>query len=579
VEPLADDDPREIGGYRLLGRLGAGGMGLVYLGRTAVRRVAVKVMHGSVVNEPGFRDRFAREVELARRVSGPYTASVLDADPRAEEPWLVTEYVSGLTLAETVQKHGPLTPAQALFLAVGLAEALRAIHREGVVHRDLKPGNVILAEDGPRVIDFGIAKALSGFSEASLTPLTPLGGRFGTPPYMSPEQVLGEEIGFASDVFSLGSVLYFAVTGDPPFGKNGLVVLKRVLDASPARTVLPVEVRALVMSCLEREPAYRTSLERLIATVGPRRLDGDDWPPGAGPARSGPVQRSSEFAPPRFPAPGPKPAPPADPRSEPLQPEPVPVGAPSPSPPPERPPAEAGRPGEPRRARGTRWRSGGLPAGVLAVLAVAAYAFGPDWGGGGNQVDSTEASGVPEASRTASAERPAPSESEESTDEPGDESREEVDDSPSEEAAVGDVPSTASAGDPCRPEDVAVTFDFAESDREVYGGGVSPEFRVTVVNTADQTCTVDVGPEAFELRIESGDDRVYSTADCVEGDTREERQLRRGTPHDFTIIWGLDRSFADCRNSGARAQPGWYRASLYGDHAGGVDQLVFQLKA
>ncbi|QRN81775.1 MAG: hypothetical protein JK586_08945 [Nocardiopsis sp. BM-2018] len=169
---------------------------------------------------------------------------------------------------------------------------------------------------------------------------------------------------------------------------------------------------------------------------------------------------------------------------------------------------------------------------------------------------------------------PSPSEDEDSEGREGGEDGESGSGGGSAEAPEPERPE-----DPCRPQDVVVTFDFAESDREVYGGGTSPEFKVTVVNTADQTCTVDVGPEAFELRIESGSDRVYSTADCVEGNAQEERQLKRGTPHDFTITWDLDRSFTDCRDSSARAQPGWYKANLHGDHVGSVDQLVFQLKA
>lgn len=142
-----------------------------------------------------------------------------------------------------------------------------------------------------------------------------------------------------------------------------------------------------------------------------------------------------------------------------------------------------------------------------------------------------------------------------------------------------EVPAPERPEDPCRPQDVFVTFEFAESDREVYGGGTNPEFRVSVVNVGEQTCTVDVGPEALELRIDSGDDRVYSSADCVEGNAQEERQLKQGSPHNYTVTWNLERSFTDCRDSSAKAQPGWYKANLRGDHAGSVDQLVFQLKA
>lgn len=228
----------------------------------------------------------------------------------------------------------------------------------------------------------------------------------------------------------------------------------------------------------------------------------------------------------------------------------------------------------------------------MLVFALVALAF-RNTGGEAEPSGSSEANiDIPEASPSVPADEPSDPETGEDDEEPSaspspspSEDEDGSEDGDAEEAEGGSDGGSAQAPeperpeDPCRPQDVVVTFDFAESDREVYGGGVSPEFKVTVVNTADQTCTVDVGPEAFELRIESGSDRVYSTADCVEGNAQEERQLKRGTPHDFTITWDLDRSFTDCRDSSAKAQPGWYKANLRGDQVGSVDQLVFQLKA
>ncbi|USY23147.1 hypothetical protein NE857_04580 [Nocardiopsis exhalans] len=228
----------------------------------------------------------------------------------------------------------------------------------------------------------------------------------------------------------------------------------------------------------------------------------------------------------------------------------------------------------------------------MLVFALVALAF-RNTGDEAEPAGSSEASvDTPEASPSVPADEPSGPETGEDDEEPSaSPSPSPSADEDSADGADGEDGGNGSGGgsaeapeperpeDPCRPQDVVVTFDFAESDREVYGGGTSPEFKVTVVNTADQTCTVDVGPEAFELRIESGSDRVYSTADCVEGNAQEERQLKRGTPHDFTITWDLDRSFTDCRDSSARAQPGWYKANLHGDHVGSVDQLVFQLKA
>ena len=230
VEPLTSTDPPLIGPYVLLGRLGAGGMGQVYLARSpGGRQVAVKVMHDALVREPSFRARFRHEVAAARQVGGIFTAPVVDADPDAEAPWLATLYVDAPSLADAVDPRGPAAAGRrSCALAAGLAEALLAIHAAGVLHRDLKPSNVLLAGDGPRVIDFGIARILDDSRQ------TGTGLLIGTPAYMAPELVRGEAPSPASDVFSLGAVLCFAATGEGPFGTGpSHTLLYRVVHEEP----------------------------------------------------------------------------------------------------------------------------------------------------------------------------------------------------------------------------------------------------------------------------------------------------------------------------------------------------------
>jgi eukaryotic-like serine/threonine-protein kinase len=250
AEELQATDPRSVGPYRLLGRLGAGGMGQVYLGRSAGGRlVAVKLICPELAGEPGFRVRFAREVAVARTVGGLFTALVVDADAEAAVPWLATAYVPAPSLAEAVDDHGPLPAGAVATLAEGLAEGLAAIHAAGVVHRDLKPSKVLLAADGPRVIDFGISRA----AEASM--LTQSGTVMGSPGFMSPEQAEGGPVGPASDVFSLGEVLAFAATGQSPFGTGPTPALVyRVVHNEPDTAGLPASIRPLVQRCLAQGP-------------------------------------------------------------------------------------------------------------------------------------------------------------------------------------------------------------------------------------------------------------------------------------------------------------------------------------
>jgi serine/threonine protein kinase len=263
AQELRPEDPRNLGPYWLLGRLGAGGMGEVFLGRSpGGRLVAVKVVRAELAGQAEFRNRFAREVAAAQKVSGLFTAPVVDADVDAPVPWLATAYVPGLSLAEAISEHGPLPATSVLALAAGLAEGLGAIHAAGIVHRDLKPSNVLLADDGPRIIDFGISRA------AEATALTGTGRVFGSASFMSPEQARGHQVGPPSDVFSLGAVLTFAATGEGPFGTGSSgTVLYRVVFTPPDTGGLPAELRPLVERCLAKDPQQRPSTDQLLAEL------------------------------------------------------------------------------------------------------------------------------------------------------------------------------------------------------------------------------------------------------------------------------------------------------------------------
>ncbi|WP_435131301.1 PQQ-binding-like beta-propeller repeat protein [Actinacidiphila sp. bgisy144] len=287
VEQLTQHDPRRIGPFEVLGRLGAGGMGLVYLARSASgRRVAIKTVRAELAEDQLFRVRFTREVEAARAVSGFYTAAVVDADPRAAVPWLATAYVPAPSLEEIVNQSGPL-PAQGVrWLAAGIAEALQSIHAAGLVHRDMKPSNVLVVEDGPRVIDFGIASGVSN------TRLTMTNVAVGTPAYMSPEQARdSRSVRGASDIFSLGSTLVFAATGHAPFhGANPVETVFMLLREGPDVTGLPEELRPLIESCMRMKAEERPTPADLQAQLAPHLFSsgGDDtgtasaWlPPGA----------------------------------------------------------------------------------------------------------------------------------------------------------------------------------------------------------------------------------------------------------------------------------------------------------
>ncbi|WP_330348801.1 serine/threonine-protein kinase [Streptomyces sp. NBC_00582] len=288
MEKLGPEDPQRIGAYRLLARLGAGGMGRVYLARSdRGRTVAVKLVKPELAAREEFRARFRQEVRNAQRVGGFWTAPVLDADTEAAVPWVATGYVAGPSLQQVVsQDHGPLPERSVRILAAGLAHALTNIHAAGIVHRDLKPSNVMVTIEGPRVIDFGVARALESVSDSGLTRT---GAVVGSPGFMAPEQVRGEPITPASDVFCLGSVLAYATTGALPFGgtEGGAHALMfRIAEDEPDLTGVPEGMADLVRACLRKDPAARPSLAWILERTGTgdTLVDGhsrEPWLPGA----------------------------------------------------------------------------------------------------------------------------------------------------------------------------------------------------------------------------------------------------------------------------------------------------------
>lgn len=300
---LRGGDPAEIGGYPLEARLGSGGMGTVFLARTSSGRpVAIKLIHQQFAGDDEFRIRFRQEVAAARRVSGAFTAAVVDAAPEAEQPWMATTYIEGPTLAQYIARKGPLDGAELRRLAIGLAEALRDIHRVGVVHRDLKPSNVVLSPEGPRVIDFGISRAVDQQT------LTMTGRVIGTPPFMSPEQLQAPRgVGPRSDVFSLGTLLVYSATGRGPFDADSpYMSAYQVVHEEPSLDAVPVALRAVVEPCLDKEPEGRPSADELLTLLRDLPADlGGTGSAGAGAGRTRDVVTQHDVATPPTPTPVP----------------------------------------------------------------------------------------------------------------------------------------------------------------------------------------------------------------------------------------------------------------------------------
>ncbi|MFJ1636625.1 serine/threonine-protein kinase [Streptomyces sp. NPDC088256] len=329
MQSLSPQDPRVIGAYRLLGRLGAGGMGQVYLARSdRGRTVAIKLVRGELAEQQEFRDRFRHEVRAARQVGSAWTAPVLDADTEAAVPWVATGYVAGPSLHATVTgrsrtpegtvsgAYGPLPERSVHILGTGLAHALRAIHAAGIIHRDLKPSNILLTIDGPRVIDFGIARALDTVADGSVTRT---GALVGSPGFMAPEQVRGERVTPACDVFCLGSVLAYAATGRLPFGASdsgAAAQMFRIAKEDPDLTGVPDALVELVRDCLHKDPAARPTTDAILARLGVPD-SAEPWLPAALIAQLGrhavglldSEDPEEEVPPAPAPAPAPSPAP------------------------------------------------------------------------------------------------------------------------------------------------------------------------------------------------------------------------------------------------------------------------------
>ncbi|MFE2547010.1 protein kinase [Streptomyces sp. NPDC059355] len=395
----AADDPREVGGYRVVARLGAGGMGRVYLAYTpGGRPVALKVVRPELAGDPEFRRRFAQEVASAQRIHGLYTAQVVDSGADDPTPWLATTYVPGPSLQQAVHTYGPLPARTVLLLVAGIAEALQEIHRAGVVHRDLKPANVLIAADGPRVIDFGIARA------ADAGALTGTGLRVGTPAFMAPEQALGRPAGPATDVFALGALAAYVAGGAPPFGTGPeSTALYRVVHEEADLGAVPAGLRPLLWHCLAKDPADRPGTAQVIEAVRSHPAVGgelrfaEDWLPH---------QVTTEL---RRHADAGLPVPPATaldaaltltaPR------EPVPAEAPGP--PGAREPQPRGRRRAPASGRG-RGRTAAVAAAALMLGAAGAFALlDPSFGGGGDEDPADPAEAVAGAPASTPAATPA----------------------------------------------------------------------------------------------------------------------------------------------------------------------------
>ncbi|MFA1542728.1 DUF4389 domain-containing protein [Actinomadura monticuli] len=342
--PLEQDEPRVLGPYRLLGRLGRGGMGTVYLGAEPDgRRVAVKVVNRDLAGEPAFLDRFRREVTAARRVHRFCTAPVLDAELDQDPPYIVTEYIDGPSLEAAVREKGPLPGSDLEGIAVGVATALAAIHGAGIVHRDLKPANVLLSSTGPRVIDFGIARALDALDGPASTGQfvgTPSSGphpppisrrvSLGSPVCIAPEVLRGEPVDQASDVFAWGCVVAYAGTGRPPFqGGTVAETFHRIGHEDPDLAGLDPRLREVVAAALGKEPGARPTARQLLTRlVGQEKADPERAAETISMSWRGP-EPAAEPVP--EPAPAPAPEPGRD-RAEAPRPAPAPVAAPDPEP-------------------------------------------------------------------------------------------------------------------------------------------------------------------------------------------------------------------------------------------------------
>ncbi|TQM43784.1 serine/threonine-protein kinase [Pseudonocardia cypriaca] len=276
MRELRAGEPLAIGRYRIVGVIGAGGMGRVFLGVSPDGRLAaIKQVLSTFAEDPQFRQRFAQEISASRKVSGAFTAALMDADPHAEAPWLASVFVPAPALDTVIRTHGPLPESALWRLTVGLAIALQEIHRVGLIHRDFKPGNVLLTDDGPRVIDFGIAHAVNDTAQR----LTQTGAVVGSPAYLSPEQIDNRPLTPASDVFALGAILTYSATGYSAFGDGPVpALIYRIATAEPDLTGVPPDLRPMIAACLDKDPTRRPTTQQLLHHIGPLDPAGD-WLP------------------------------------------------------------------------------------------------------------------------------------------------------------------------------------------------------------------------------------------------------------------------------------------------------------
>jgi hypothetical protein len=537
MEPLTDSDPVEVGRYRLSGRLGSGGMGVVYLGRSpGGRLVAVKVVHAALAGDRDFRVRFRRELEAVRRVGGFHTAHVVDAAPDADPPWLVTTYVSGPSLARALEDGGPLPEPSLRVLGAGLAEALEAIHAAGLVHRDLKPSNILLADDGPRVIDFGIARALDG------TGLTGSSTVLGTPAFMAPEQIVGAEVGPPCDVFALGLVLCFAV-GRPAFGEgNGQAVMYRIVNLEPDLGGVPSAMREVVAACLAKEPSQRPAPSEVLRAFGEQTIGASR--PSASAGAGVDVPRTAPAS--DVPMQG-LPAAHGAAATLGLGVQAVPgVAAASGSVPSAEQPPIMGAVGAPRTARGGRRRAAPIVLGATGAVVAMALATtlltthgqsSESSGPGGTSSHSSTITGSRTGTRSATVAGRATGGASTATTP-----------TPATPALSGSSPTAAGSGASGGPAGAASTVEMSPSPgrcrllltisrpMQAFTLGVLPTFTVVVQNQGTSDCTVDLGAKSLVVSITSAGLPLWSSADC--GSAQEDlRTIAAGGSQTVTVSW------------------------------------------
>ncbi|GCD97309.1 serine/threonine-protein kinase [Embleya hyalina] len=508
-----------IGPYEVLERLGAGGMGEVFLGvAPSGRRVAIKVIRAEHLDDPGFRARFRREVEAARRVGGAFTAPVVNADPDAPEPWFATVYIPAPSLDTVVRTGGPLDPRAVLRLAAGLIEALQDIHAAGLIHRDLKPANILITEhDGPKVIDFGIAR------DTGHSLLVSTGTVLGTPAYMAPEQIEKGAADYPTDVFAMGSVLSFAATGRLAFpADTPIAALGRIVYGEADPTGVPPELADLIRACLAKAPKDRPALTELAAIVGerlaPAHRPAHPAPPRQDPAAEPPFTPTADVATSHRPPP-PRPARGRD------------IGAHPPRPEHER-----------RRALLiTAVTTAAFVAGTAALIHYAPFSDdGPSARGSSAR--------SPDSSPTGSTTPTAPATSTTPTSAAS---------TPAGGTVPGDGKPAPDGGTWCTPAMIRVQIQSVEAGKSAYSTAQNVALKVIVTNESGPACYVDFAPSRAYIEVMAGSDRLWSSADCASGPGTDVRRIQQGAAQAVSITrdWAWTRSnAAQCATNGGQTK-------------------------